>query len=209
MTLLLTLLIMAVVAVVAAVATGRITGGLDRPASSLPGKGLPTGPVSVEDVERVRFSPALRGYRMDEVDDLVDRLTDELRRRDAEIAQLRVRAAFGGPHAESLDVREGPEPGGAAGPPGFAQPGGPAPARDLDGSAEVVEVPEVSSARQFADVTGFVEERPADVWRRPVPGDRPEHPAAPAEDGDDPFLSPNGVGVAPPAGVPDERGRER
>ncbi|MGZ4612507.1 MAG: DivIVA domain-containing protein [Kineosporiaceae bacterium] len=97
MTLLLTLLVMAVVAVVVAVAVGRITGGLDRPASSLPGRGLPPGPVTADDVERVRFSPALRGYRMDEVDDVVDRLTEELRRRDAENAQLRVRAAFGHP----------------------------------------------------------------------------------------------------------------
>jgi DivIVA domain-containing protein len=94
-TLLLTLLIMAVVAIVAAVAAGRITGGLDRPASSLPGRGLPPGPVTMDDLERVRFSPALRGYRMDEVDDVLDRLADELRRRDEEIAQLRVRAAFG------------------------------------------------------------------------------------------------------------------
>ena len=91
-TLVLTLLIMAVVAVVAAVAAGRIAGGLDAPASSLPGRGLPEGPVDVAALDRVRFSPALRGYRMDEVDDVLDRLTAELRRRDEEIAWLRSRA---------------------------------------------------------------------------------------------------------------------
>ena len=91
MTLLLTLLIMAVVAVVAAVAAGRIAGGLDAPASSLPGRGLPGGPVDVAALDRVRFSPALRGYRMDEVDDVLDRLSDELRRRDEELAWLRDR----------------------------------------------------------------------------------------------------------------------
>jgi DivIVA domain-containing protein len=90
-TLLLTLLIMAVLALVVAVATGRIVGGLDRPASSLPGKGLPSTPISVDDLERVRFSPALRGYRMDEVDDVLDRVTEEVRRRDEEIAELRAR----------------------------------------------------------------------------------------------------------------------
>src|SRR3954470_19135036 len=88
-TLLLTLLIMAVIGLVAAVAAGRIAGGLDEPASSLPGRGLPPGPFTLEDVDRVRFSPALRGSRMDEVDDVVDRLVDELRRREEELAALR------------------------------------------------------------------------------------------------------------------------
>jgi DivIVA domain-containing protein len=93
-TLLLTLLILAVVGLVAAVAAGRITGGLDEPSSSLPGRGLPAGRLGVADVEGVRFSPALRGYRMDEVDDVLDRLTEELQLRDEEIAELR-RAAPG------------------------------------------------------------------------------------------------------------------
>ncbi len=95
MTLLLTLLIMAVIGLVAAVAAGRIAGGLDEPASSLPGRGLPPGPFTLDDVDRVRFSPALRGYRMDEVDDVVDRLVDELRRRDEELAALRGRRPAG------------------------------------------------------------------------------------------------------------------
>ena len=89
MTLLLTLLILAVVGLVAAVAAGRITGGLDEPSSSLPGRGLPAGRVGPEELEQVRFSPALRGYRMDEVDDVLDRLTEELQLREEEIAELR------------------------------------------------------------------------------------------------------------------------
>ena len=99
MTLLLTLLIMAVIGLVAAVAAGRIGGGLDDPASSLPGRGLPPGPFTLEDVDRVRFSPALRGYRMDEVDDVVDRLVDELRRLEEEVAELRARRAPESPPA--------------------------------------------------------------------------------------------------------------
>ena len=94
-TLLLTLLIMAVIGLVAAVAAGRIGGGLDDPASSLPGRGLPPGPFTLEDVDRVRFSPALRGYRMDEVDDVIDRLVDELRRLEDEVAELRAARAPG------------------------------------------------------------------------------------------------------------------
>jgi DivIVA domain-containing protein len=94
-TLLLTLLILAVVGLVAAVAAGRIAGGLDEPSSSLPGRGLPAGRVGAGDLERVRFSPALRGYRMDEVDDVLDRVTEELELRDEEIAELR--SALGRP----------------------------------------------------------------------------------------------------------------
>jgi DivIVA domain-containing protein len=112
-TLILTLLIMAVVAVVAAVAAGRIAGGLDAPASSLPGRGLPEGPLTGPELDRVRFSPALRGYRMDEVDDVLDRLTEELRRRDDEIAWLRARAAG---HPQTPYPDEEPTP--AAGPAG-------------------------------------------------------------------------------------------
>jgi len=85
------LLILAVVGAVAAVATGRIAGGLDAPASSLPARGLPPGDVSADDLGAVRFAPALRGYRMDQVDAVLDRLADELARRDAELRRLRGR----------------------------------------------------------------------------------------------------------------------
>ena len=69
--------------VVAVVATGR--GGElaaehpDRPRPVLP----PEGPVRAADLEEVRFTTALRGYRTAEVDALLDRLTEELRAREA------------------------------------------------------------------------------------------------------------------------------
>ena len=46
----------------------------DRPDSSVPA----TGPLGAEDLRRVRFSLAFRGYRMSEVDNLLDRLASEL-----------------------------------------------------------------------------------------------------------------------------------
>lgn len=42
-----------------------------------------------EEVEAIRLPVALRGYRFAETDLLLDRLGDELRERDAEIARLR------------------------------------------------------------------------------------------------------------------------
>ena len=39
----------------------------------------PDGRIDPEDLEQVRFDPALRGYRMDQVDALLDALAEELR----------------------------------------------------------------------------------------------------------------------------------
>ncbi|TAM89841.1 MAG: DivIVA domain-containing protein [Jatrophihabitans sp.] len=51
---------------------------------------LPAGrDLDSADVERVRLPVSLRGYRFRETDALLDRLADEIRRRDEEIARLR------------------------------------------------------------------------------------------------------------------------
>jgi DivIVA domain-containing protein len=50
----------------------------DRPDCSVPAD----GPLSADDLRRVRFSLGFRGYRMSEVDALLDRLASE-RERDA------------------------------------------------------------------------------------------------------------------------------
>ena len=83
-----TLLTLAVLGVIAAVASGKIAGGLEEPSTSLPGRGLAQGPVTPESLEAVRFSPALRGYRMEEVDAVLDQLGAELASRDRDILQL-------------------------------------------------------------------------------------------------------------------------
>lgn len=59
----------------AAVITGRLTPDpMADPVASTPDHGLPPGDFRAEDVDAVRFDTALRGYRMDQVDDVVDRL---------------------------------------------------------------------------------------------------------------------------------------
>ena len=45
----------------------------DRPDSLVPAE----GPITADDLRRVRFSLAFRGYRMSEVDALLDRLASE------------------------------------------------------------------------------------------------------------------------------------
>lgn len=49
---------------------------------------LPDRGVTPDDVRAVRFSLALRGYRMSEVDAVLARLADELAARDARLAAL-------------------------------------------------------------------------------------------------------------------------
>jgi DivIVA domain-containing protein len=72
------------IAVVAAVVFGAAAyalGGIEgmRPAPPDSGSvGLPDGPVEAVAVDRTRFALAFRGYRMDEVDAVLDRLRDEL-----------------------------------------------------------------------------------------------------------------------------------
>ena len=70
--------VVAVLGGVAVVAAGR--GGSmaetydDRPDARVPAD----GPLTAQDLRRVRFGTALRGYRMSEVDALLDRLAAEL-----------------------------------------------------------------------------------------------------------------------------------
>ncbi len=70
--------IVALLGAVAVVATGR--GGSigdaydDRPDSRVQAE----GPLTAHDLRRVRFTTAFRGYRMAEVDALLDRLSAEL-----------------------------------------------------------------------------------------------------------------------------------
>ena len=78
MTWLFAVIIVAVMGGVAVVAAGH--GGSmaetfdDRPDARVPAD----GPLTAADLRRVRFSTAFRGYRMSEVDALLDRLAAEL-----------------------------------------------------------------------------------------------------------------------------------
>ena len=79
--------VLAVLFVAAVLATreGPLLADAPRDAPDLV---LPAGPLSAGDVAEVRFDLALRGYRMSEVDEVLDRLAAELRARDERIATL-------------------------------------------------------------------------------------------------------------------------
>ena len=66
---------------------------------------LPAGPVQAEDLATLRFSLAPRGYRMDQVDEVLDRLAAELADRDRRLAEM---AAAPGPERPAAPERPAP-----------------------------------------------------------------------------------------------------
>jgi DivIVA domain-containing protein len=76
-----------VVFAVAAAAVGR-GDGLEEPFADLQRPYLPDGRVEPADVDDVHFAVAFRGYRMEQVDAVLERLVDELVRRDEHISRL-------------------------------------------------------------------------------------------------------------------------
>lgn len=64
--------------------------GFGQPPANLPPVLLPAD-AAPADVDRVRFSLGLRGYRMDQVDQVLDELRDQIAAKDEEMVRLRAR----------------------------------------------------------------------------------------------------------------------
>ena len=113
-------LVVAVVLVGLTVAAvlGRIDGSLVEPTTSLSYVPLPDEPLTAEDVRQLRLDTGLRGYRMDQVDEVIDRLSAELTqlRNDlAAVSEVEARV----PH---VDVVPTPEPPSVAEPQSAPEP---------------------------------------------------------------------------------------
>ena len=80
---------------------------------------LPDEPITGGDLRTLRFGVGLRGYAMDQVDALLDRLAAEIETRDARIAEL----TGTGPPEREQEPEAGPGPGGAGAlPAAYAEP---------------------------------------------------------------------------------------
>lgn len=105
MSLLLLLLAVLVVVAIAVVAAGH-GDGLPEVTPDHNGAILPERAMQRADVDGLHLSLAVRGYRTDEVDDVLDRLALELEARDRRIGDLesRLRAAGVPDPADADDV---------------------------------------------------------------------------------------------------------
>lgn len=88
----LSILVVLVAGAVAALAVGRlgadVSVAMPEPVHPTGHDVLPAGEVTRAALADVRFDRAIRGYRMDQVDAVLDRLAEELASRDARIAEL-------------------------------------------------------------------------------------------------------------------------
>ena len=98
------LVVVATIGAAVVVLAGRRGGDVDFPPDR-PNFALPERELQRADVDGVRFAVGLRGYRMDQVDIVMDRLAAELADRDAQIAGLRGTAAepVVGAHTDTPD----------------------------------------------------------------------------------------------------------
>ena len=158
-----------VVCAVVAMILGLAGGGLGRPTSSLSHEPLPDDAIADDDFDDLVFDVAVRGYRMSQVDGVVDRLRRELREKDEQIAVLR--GGDGEPSdvgdasdtsdagdagevsepVEGTDAAEVSEPAGASEPSEASEPAGasePSEASEPAGASEPVEPSEASSGAE-------------------------------------------------------------
>src|SRR5690606_3541262 len=100
-----------VVCFVAALLLGLVRGcGMGAPTSTMRHEPLPDGPLTDGDLDGLAFDVTARGYRMSEVDAVVDRLRRELREKDEQIAVLHRDVARSAPAAPAVaEESEGDE----------------------------------------------------------------------------------------------------
>ncbi len=110
-------LIVVLVAVAVALLLGRVDGSLGEPTTTASYVPLPQDRLTPGDLESLRLDTAFRGYRMDQVDEVVGRLTDEIELLRRSL-QEREAPASGMQHHSSDEATKPPPPlVGAADPP--------------------------------------------------------------------------------------------
>ena len=84
-------LLVAVVLVVLTTAAvlGRVDGSLGDATTSLSHEPLPDAPLTPGDLEQLHFDTSMRGYRMNQVDDVIDRLRREISDLDEALSRVR------------------------------------------------------------------------------------------------------------------------
>jgi DivIVA domain-containing protein len=87
------LIVILLIGLTTAAVMGKIGGFMADPTSSQSFAGVPAGPLSADALEQLHFDQALRGYRMNQVDEVIDALGARVRELETEIASLSGTAA--------------------------------------------------------------------------------------------------------------------
>lgn len=98
-----------VICLVAAFLLGLISGGVGGATSSLRHQPLPDTPLTDEDLDGLQLDVTARGYRMSQVDGVLDRLRRELREKDEQIAVLRGDVRRSAPRTGAADTGAAPD----------------------------------------------------------------------------------------------------
>jgi DivIVA domain-containing protein len=99
----LVLIVIVLIGLTTAAVMGKFGGFMADPTSSRSFAGVPASPLSSDDMAQVHFDQALRGYRMDEVDEVIDALSARLRELESQVASL---SAFGTSPAAAPDPHD-------------------------------------------------------------------------------------------------------
>lgn len=79
------LIVILLIGLTTAAVMGKIGGFMADPTSSRSFSGVPDGGLSVEALAYLHFDQALRGYRMDQVDEVIDALGARVRELETDI----------------------------------------------------------------------------------------------------------------------------
>jgi len=106
----LALFVAVVVAVVTAAAVlGRVDGSLADATTTMSHVPLPDDQLTPDDIDELRFDTAMRGYRMSQVDAVIERMRREIGDLDDELSRARQANSALAPTPTSSETSESPE----------------------------------------------------------------------------------------------------
>jgi DivIVA domain-containing protein len=105
----LVLVVILLIGLAIAAVMGKIGGFMADPTSSQSFGGLPEGPLSTDNLAQLHFDQALRGYRMNQVDEVIDALSARVRELESEVASLSVPGASTPGASSSDDLSSEPQ----------------------------------------------------------------------------------------------------
>jgi DivIVA domain-containing protein len=104
----LVLIVVVLVGLTTAAVLGKIGGFLADATTSQSFNGVPPGRISTHDIEQLHFDQALRGYRMDQVDEVLDALSVRVNDLESQVASLSVPGGARPEAGEVSDASRGP-----------------------------------------------------------------------------------------------------